>query len=442
LFYINFSCYSADERGYGLSFYLGSEIALKSSFIPSIVLGGILSFVFYGAIHKGWLQHPFVVRYFASHPIEYVITTMFFVGLAILLVKYGTILTHRQQFRQSPILPPSRKPLPVSQAADDLDTVLKYEKKYGFSPLTERLKNLLHTLHLSGSSSNFSLEIRNRAEDAAAKADNDYGLVRLILWAVPMLGFLGTVIGITAALDNLDLNTISESSQKLSAGLALAFDTTGLAIALAVFLFFTQFLVQREETKLLAETDRLAERELYGRFEQNDPQKDDDALVTIRRMLESIAASMEQTAVRQTSIWEQCMTTADKRYAQLTKQSAETLKTSLASALHDSLGYHAKSLAQAESELLAQTNTTARQFTESISKGTAGLLALREETVRQTEAVRDVLGTNSQLLRLEERLHENLSVLAQIGNFEETVNSLAAAIHLLNSNRRSELRAG
>ena len=415
---------------------------MKSSFIPSIVFGGILSFVFYGAIHKGWLQHPFVVRYFASHPIEYVITTMFFVGLAILLVKYGTIITHRQQFRQNPILPPNRLPLPVSQAANDLDSILKYEKKHGASPLTERLQSLLHTLHRSGSASNLSSEIRNRADDAAVKADNDYGLVRLILWAVPMLGFLGTVIGITTALDNLDLNTISESSQKLSAGLALAFDTTGLAIALAVFLFFAQFLVQREETKLLAETDRLAEMELYGRFEQNDPQKDDDSLVTIRRMLEAIATSIDQAAVRQTSVWEQCMTVADKRYAQLTKQSAETLKTSLVSALHESLDHHAKSLAQAESELRVQTNTTTKQFNEAISKGAASVLALREETVRQTEVVRDVLGTNSQLIQLEERLHENLSVLAQIGNFEETVNSLAAAIHLLNSNRRSELRAG
>jgi len=70
------------------------------------------------------------------------------------------------------------------------------------------------------------------------------------------------------------------------------------------------------------------------------------------------------------------------------------------------------------------------------------MLALREETVRQTEAVREILGANTQLLQLEERLRENLSTVANVGNFEETVNSLAAAIHLLNSNRRSELRAG
>ena len=412
---------------------------MKSSFIPSIVLGGILSFVFYGVIHQGLISHPLVVRYFASHPIEYIITTMFFVGLAILLVKYYTILGHRQLLQKIPILPPSLQPLPVSRAKADIEIILNHEKEQGGSPLTERLKSLLHTLHRSGSAGDLNVEFRSRAEEAATQADTDYGLVRLILWAVPMLGFLGTVIGITTALDNLDLNTISESSQKLSAGLALAFDTTGLAIALAVLLFFVQFVVQREETSLLAETDRLAEAELGGRFEHHGK---DDSPVSVRSMLEAIADSIEQAAIRQTNVWEKSMTAANKRFTLLSEQSVETLKMSLASALHESLEHHAKSLAQAESELFAKANHTTIQFNESISQGAASVLALREETVKQTEAVRDILGTNSQLIQLEERLQKNLSTLAQVGNFEETVNSLAAAIHLLNSNRRSELRVG
>jgi hypothetical protein len=242
-----------------------------------------------------------------------------------------------------------------------------------------------------------------------------------------MLGFLGTVIGITVALDNLDLNAINESSKKLSAGLAVAFDTTGLAIALAVVLFFVQFLVYREESNLLTETDRLTEMELCGRFEQNDHNKENEAVMTIRRMLEMITASMEQTAKRQTHIWE---------------QSAETFKLALASSLKESMEHHARTLAKAESELLAQTNKTSVQCNEAMNNSVACILSLREETARQTQTVREILGTKSQLLDLEERLHENLSTLAQVGNFEETVNSLAAAIHLLNSNRRSELRAG
>ena len=400
---------------------------MKSSSFPSIVLGGILSVVFYGAIHKGWIQQPLILRYFASHPIEYITATMFFVGLAILIVKYFTLLSQRQLLQRSPILAVNIHPLPVSHAEGDLETVLVHEKKYGVSVLTERLKTHLHSLLRSRSANNLDIEIRSRAEEVAARSDADYGLVRLILWAVPMVGFLGTVIGITTALDNLDLNTINESSKRLSAGLAIAFDTTGLAIALVVFLFFVQFIVQREESNLLGETDRLTEKELAGRFEQNDTPKDNDAVVTIRRMLETITSSIEQATHRQTNIWE---------------RSAAVFQRSLTSALSESMAHHAKSLVQAESDLLAQTNKTAAQFSEAMSKGTSGILKLREETAQQTETIREILGTNSQLIQMEERLRENLSTVAQVGNFEETVNSLAAAIHLLNSNRRSELRVG
>ena len=401
-----------------------------------------MSLVFYGAIHQGLIQNPLVVRYFANHPIEYIITIMFFVGIAILLVRYLAVLSQWQLLQRSPILPPLPKPLPASHAGSDLDLIGQHEKKYGLSLLTERLKTHLHSIRRSNSASNLDTEIRSRAEDAGAKADADYGLIRLILWAIPMIGFLGTVIGITLALDNLDLNTINESSKKLSAGLAVAFDTTGLAIALDVLLFFVQFLVYREETSLLTETDRLTETELCGRFEQNAPQKEDDSFATIRRMLETITASIEQAATRQTKTWEQCIAAANQKYAQLTQQSAETLKISLASALNESMEHHAKSFVQAESELLSQANRTTIQFNEAFSKSAASMLALREETVRQTETVREILGANSQLLQLEERLRENLSTLSSVGNFEETINSLAAAIHLLNNNRRSELRAG
>ena len=401
-----------------------------------------MSLVLYGAIHQGWLQQPLVVRYFANHPIEYITTITFFVGIAILLVKYMAVFSQRQLLQRSPILPPNQRPLPTAHAGSDLDIVGQHEKQHGASLLTERLKTHLQSVYRSNSAGNLDIEIRNSAEDTAAKADAEYGLIRLILWAIPMIGFLGTVIGITFALDNLDLNAINESSKKLSAGLAVAFDTTALAIALDVVLFFVQFLVYREETGLLTETDRLTEMELCGRFEQNDPQRDNDSFATIRRMLEVIVDYMEQATTQQTSAWEQCLTTVNQRYVQLTQQSAETLKISLASALSESMEHHAKSLVQAESELLSQANRTTIQFNEAFSKSAASMLALREETVRQTEAVREILGTNSQLIQLEERLRDNLSTVANVGNFEETVNSLAAAIHLLNSNRRSELRVG
>ncbi|MDR1269489.1 MAG: MotA/TolQ/ExbB proton channel family protein [Planctomycetaceae bacterium] len=407
------------------------KTAFRKIFTSPILWGGLLSLGFYFLIHNGVLNHPLIVRYFAGHPVEYITTIMFFVGIAILGIKYLHVLFQRHLLRQSPILEPDYK-VDVRYTNRYLNILSQHEQKYGSSILTRRLQLALNFVRRCGSAEELDTELRYLSDEDAAKADTDYGLVRLILWAVPMLGFLGTVIGITAALDSLDLNTINESSRKLSEGLAVAFDTTGLAIALDVALFFIQFVVYREENNLIRETDKLADDELRGRFEQGISSEDNSQITAVRRMLETVITSLEQLTTRQSKIWEQSMSVANQRFSQVTEQNVEILKSSLLSALDESLSHHAQSLVHAESQLMDRARETTLKFSDALKQNAAGLLSLQEETVRQTEAVRDVVGTSTQLIKLEERLHENLAALAQVGNFEETVNSLAAAIHLLN----------
>jgi biopolymer transport protein ExbB/TolQ len=407
------------------------KTAFQKIITSPLLWGGLLSFGFYFPIHNGFINQPLITRYFAGHPVEYITTIMFFIGIAILGIKYLHILFQQHLLRQSPILEPDHK-VDVRYADRYLDTLLRHEKKYGSSILTRRLRLALNFVRRCGSAEELDTELRYLSDEDAAQADADYGLVRLILWAVPMLGFLGTVIGITTALDNLDLNTINESSRKLSEGLAVAFDTTGLAIALDVALFFIQFIVYRKENNLIWEIGKRTDDELRGRFELGIRSEDNTQITAVRKMLETVITSLEQLTVRQSKIWEQSMTAANQKFSQLTEQNAEVLKSSLLSALDESLSHHAQSLVHAESQLMERARESTLKFSDALKQNAAGLLSLQEETVRQTEALRNVIGTSTQLIKLEERLHENLAALAQVGNFEETVNSLAATIHLLN----------
>ena len=369
---------------------------MRKIFASPLLWGGILGFGFYVPIHQGWVSNPFVQRYFASHPILYAITIMFFVGLASLIIKYLAVLAERGALRQTPILDP-RSPQKVDVRYVDhyLTQVQRHTKQYGESVLSRRLQLALLFVKRCGSAEELDTELRYLSEEDSTKADGNYGLVRLVLWAVPMVGFLGTVVGITMALGNLDLNAINESSKMLSAGLAVAFDTTALAIALDLVLYFVQFLVYREENNLLWEVDRLTDNELRGRFEMEIASQDNSQVVAVRRMIETVVASLEQ----------------------LMKQNAETLKASMIAALKESVSLHNQSLTQAEEQFLER------------------LCQLQDGATKQTEAIQKILGTGSQLVKLEENLHQNLAVLAKVGNFEETVNSLAAAIHLLNARR-------
>ena len=95
----------------------------------------------------------------------------------------------------------------------------------------------------------------------------NYALVRIIIWAIPILGLLGTVIGITIAIANLKPETLEQSMSDVTSGLGVAFDHTGEALTLTMILMFIKYGVERSESRLLAIVDERAEEELIGRFQ-------------------------------------------------------------------------------------------------------------------------------------------------------------------------------
>jgi biopolymer transport protein ExbB/TolQ len=404
-----------------------------------IFWGGVISFCFYAAIHKGIIDNPLIVRYFASHPIEYHTAIMFFAGLSAMAIKFILAQIEKTKLRQNNLLG-KREPVKISagEVGNFLTRIDSYEKVYGRTIRSNRLRSILEFVNRDGTAEELDNELRYLAEDDAAEVDSSYGLVRLFLWAMPMVGFLGTVIGITYALGNLDLNAIQESSKALSAGLAIAFDTTALAIALDLILYFVQFLVYRIESNLLREVDKAVNDEIRGRFEFTEKFGGDGQVVAFRRILETLLESIEQLTLRQTKIWEQSMTIANQRFNQLTEQNAEVLKRSLADALAENIKMHANKLAESGTEVLNASKESAQTIIKSIQQNVTALTLLQSGITKQANAIQNIAETSSQLVKLEERLKENLAAIAQTGNFEETVNSLTAAIHLMSS---KQLRA-
>ena len=109
-------------------------------------------------------------------------------------------------------------------------------------------------------------ELKYLADVEADRTYEAYALARMIIWATPMLGFLGTVIGITLALGDLSpealVNSPKEAMEGLLSGLSVAFDTTALALSLSMMLMFAQFLANQLETQLLTVVQRVASEEL------------------------------------------------------------------------------------------------------------------------------------------------------------------------------------
>ena len=112
-----------------------------------------------------------------------------------------------------------------------------------------------------------------------------------------MLGFLGTVIGITMSLADLSPQNLVSSPETamegMLAGLGVAFDTTALALSLAIILMFTQFVTTRVETQLLDHITAHIAGELIGRFEDYAVEQD-PSVAKMAHLTEIIVRSTEQ----------------------------------------------------------------------------------------------------------------------------------------------------
>ncbi|HIK37801.1 MAG: MotA/TolQ/ExbB proton channel family protein [Geminocystis sp.] len=94
-------------------------------------------------------------------------------------------------------------------------------------------------------------------------SEASYAVPRILVWAIPLLGFIGTVLGISSAvsgftgfLDNTaDVEQIKEGISAVTSGLAVAFDTTLLALLLSVAVMIPLVLVEKMESNLLLAVD-------------------------------------------------------------------------------------------------------------------------------------------------------------------------------------------
>jgi len=97
------------------------------------------------------------------------------------------------------------------------------------------------------------------------RLDLAYQTVRYLVWIIPTTGFIGTVIGIAISLEGL-VDPKKIDVEKVTSGLAVAFYTTILALALSAVLVLLQNIVQRREESALNRAAQYCLKNLINRF--------------------------------------------------------------------------------------------------------------------------------------------------------------------------------
>jgi len=178
--------------------------------------------------------------------VQNIMWLVFFIGLGELWGRATDGLAEYSQLRQHYLPEDERTLLQVK----DLGSIYRRVRNTASDLFLPRLiRRIILQFQSSHSIDQANTLLNSSLELCQHEIDLRYNMLRYIMWLIPSLGFMGTVIGITLALnyagstDFQDPSLLSELTQRLAA----AFYTTLLALIQAAILVFIMHIVQGHE---------------------------------------------------------------------------------------------------------------------------------------------------------------------------------------------------
>jgi biopolymer transport protein ExbB/TolQ len=204
------------------------------------------------------------------------ITFLFLWTMAELAAKWNRVRLDRARLATSQIveLPSMIGKRGVEWAADFLADLPAHEKR---DRVGRTIVAVVEQLRSTGEAERAQNTFRHQAELDADHMHREYTAVRLFIWAMPILGFIGTVIGISGAVGEFsgfltgnidDVGVIRNELSRIASGLAFAFDTTLLGLVGSLLAMLAASYVQTADESVHALLEQLS-LTIVGQFRED-----------------------------------------------------------------------------------------------------------------------------------------------------------------------------
>jgi biopolymer transport protein ExbB/TolQ len=240
--------------------------------------------------------------------IPYAITVVFLWSLVNLVIKAVDVwLVQAGAFKQ-PILPAEPAgitPDAVDQLRLHLDGLARAGEEDFWqrrivrkSFLLNRVRRGLEHFKARRDAQEVSTLLTSESDADAAAVDSSYTVLKVFIWSLPILGFIGTVVGIGSAVGGFsssigkaeDIDKIKEALGQVTTGLALAFDTTLLALVLSILVMLPTSWLQKVEDDLIVAVDDFCNQNLLRRLVDQKSSADDAVVSAVHEAVATAVA--------------------------------------------------------------------------------------------------------------------------------------------------------
>lgn len=204
--------------------------------------------------------------------VNYVETLFFFIAMSILWLKMKK-LRHQKDAMFLDVLPTDISlEINAQNVNQFVDHLYGLPGRLRDSMMVNRIRKGLELFEVRQNNSEVSGMMSAQSDIDSARIGGSYSLVKVFLWAIPILGFIGTVLGLSTAIGSMDLTNVSDMDKimasigNVTSGLGTAFDTTLLGLVLALFLNFPMNTLAKSEDDNLNNIDAFCNEILMPRL--------------------------------------------------------------------------------------------------------------------------------------------------------------------------------
>ena len=149
--------------------------------------------------------------------------------------------------------------------SDTLEKLESLPKSVTSTQLVETLKSSLRRYRITGNVQDTSDAIQTSVDSLSLQLEAENSTIRYLIWAIPSIGFIGTVRGIGQALSQAD-EALAGDITNMTASLGVAFNSTLVALLASIILMLFLHHLQRSQDRRIVDIRNYCEEFLVKRI--------------------------------------------------------------------------------------------------------------------------------------------------------------------------------
>jgi len=233
-------------------------------------------------------------------------TFVFSWGMAIVLLKFKK-LSHQRNALLLDVLPQRLgREINSENVGKFVDHVYTLPIRLRDSLMVNRIRKGLELFEVRPSNADVAHMMSTQSDIDSIRIAGSYSLIKVFIWAIPILGFVGTVLGLSAAIGNFsgvmggakDIDALMGSLGGVTTGLGTSFDTTLLGLIYSILLSFPMSALQKGEDDSLNTIDSYCNDTLLPRLNDDGghagSQSSPDVAKAMDRLVERVLKAQTQ----------------------------------------------------------------------------------------------------------------------------------------------------